>query len=132
MSDLAPSFNPFSGCGCQMRIRSLRDYGQDFANTQLSGLFDRPLQAIKLEDGQDQPDIGFLGSGCFFTKFELDAIILNRSDSSQSDAMVTSDIELLPNTRAQNPGKMACILSDERSTISGYLVGNPATSSHRF
>ena len=85
--DALPALDSFRRGGSQMRIRTARDHRHNPRDAQLRALFDRPLHAVELEDGENQGDLGQAGCGDFFAQFEFDAVVCYRSDSSAAHGL---------------------------------------------
>ncbi len=62
----------------KMSIRPPRDHRNNPRHSNLSALFNRPLHAIKLEDGKNKSQIGRSPYSDFFSQHKLHALIRDR------------------------------------------------------
>ena len=63
-----------------------------------------------------------------FAQLKLHAAVIDTDYLSNSDLTVCSDIELLPDLRAQHPHQMLGILTKQQGAVSVHFVGNPAAA----
>src|SRR5450755_3958417 len=119
-----------------MRVRSPGDDGKNSSDPNFRALLDRPLQAVELENGEDQRDLRSAGLAlssrlrCFRVEREFDPIMGNRRDRSATNVFSGCDVKLLPNLRPQHASEMRGMLTNQNSGVSVNFVGDPAASCH--
>src|SRR5579862_1489427 len=125
-----PSLMTLDRCGRQVRIRSPRDYRNNPPHANLSALLNRPLHAIKLEDGQRQRNSRKRFHFEYTAQRKLNPPVRNRTDRPPPDFTARSNIKLLPDLGPKHAHQMTRILIFKNAGTTENLVSNPPSACH--
>src|ERR1700756_1051832 len=110
----------------------MRDQRDDTSRAQFRTFFDRPFHAIELKNGERERKTKRGAGGNFFSEFKFDTLVRNRRDAGAAYDTFSRNIEFLPNAGTENAGQMVGVLADEKASVAGYFIGDPATAGHKL
>ncbi len=132
----SPAFMPLYRRSRQMSIRPLRNHRNNPRHSNLRTLLNRPLHAIKLEDGENKSKLnrnplGRNSRSDLVPKRKFHPLIRHRSNFPEPHRIAVGNIKFLPNPCPQNAAQVQGMLAGQSGNISMNFVGNPAAASQK-
>src|ERR1700722_14264076 len=118
----------------EMSIGPPRNHRKDASDPNLRALLNRPLHAIKFENGKNKSDLRRSLHPAFVTrkipKEKLNPIRRDGSNRTSANRRPSSNVKFLADLCAQHTSKMKSMLANQSSRIPGDLISNPPSATH--
>src|SRR5579862_470193 len=102
-----------------MSIGTTGNHGNNCLHSQLGTLLNGPFHAVEFEDSEQQCEVADRNCRRFLAELKFDAILRQAGDSAMAGDGTGNNVELLPDSRAEDAHEMASMVSYERGMISG-------------
>ena len=127
-----PPLSAFPRSGSEVSVGAMRDQGDDTSGAKLRTFFDRPFQAIELENGESESKLKRRAGGDLLSQFEFDTLVGNCRKARTSHDTFGRHMEFLPDSGAENASQMMGVAAEDKGSFAVYLVGDPAAAGHEM